>query len=182
VNLTLRLSGDGGLTWPVSRALFSGSSAYSSLCVLPDNSIGILFEKDNYTKITFVRVEEDWLFDPDADTDADGLPDSWETFQGVSGSAADDDGDGSDNLREYLAGTDPLNPASLFRANVLTMGSAGLQLSWQSVPGRVYQIEAATDLSNWQAAATITAVGSSSAIVLPATTDPRRFFRVRVLR
>lgn len=182
INLTLRLSGDGGLTWPVSRSVLSGASAYSSLCVLPDQSVGILFEKDNYTKITFVRVEEDWLFDPDADVDSDSLPDAWEAFQGVSNPAADDDRDGSDNLREFLAGTDPLNPASLLRATGLAAVAGGFEFSWQSVPGRFYQIETASDLLNWEPAATVTANGPQTSVTLPATTAPRRFYRARALR
>lgn len=182
VDLTLRLSGDGGLSWPVSRLVFAGSSAYSSLCVLPDNSVGILFEKDNYTKITFVRVEEEWLFNPDADADQDGLPDAWETFQGVTGPADDDDGDGCGNLREFLAGTDPLNSASVLRATGLSTVPGGIGFSWQSVPGRIYQIEASGDLANWEPVAESAATSATSSVVLPATADARRFYRARVLR
>ena len=45
-----------------------------------------------------------------ADSDGDGLPDSWEEqyFSGLLQEATDDpDGDGDDNLAEYTAGTDP---------------------------------------------------------------------------
>ena len=182
VNLTLRLSGDGGLSWPVSRRVYTGSSAYSSLCVLPDNSVGILFEKDNYTKITFVRVEEDWLLNPDADADQDGLPDAWEIFQGVTEPSADDDGDGCDNLGEYIAGTDPLNPSSALRATGLVGVSGGFEFSWQSIPGRVYQIESAGDLVNWETVAEATATAGTASAIVPATADARRFYRARVVR
>jgi len=49
------------------------------------------------------------------DTDHDGLPDWWEMqyFGNLSHGPNDDpDGDGSTNLAEFLAGTDPTNPAS----------------------------------------------------------------------
>ena len=51
--LTIRLSYDEGRTWPVSRLVYAGSAAYSSLAVLPDKTIGLLYERDNYGKITF---------------------------------------------------------------------------------------------------------------------------------
>lgn len=82
--MTLRVSADGGITWPVSRLVYPGPSAYSSLCVLPDQSIGLLCEKDNYQHITFVRVEEDWLRNPDVDGDRDSLPDAWEIPYGTN--------------------------------------------------------------------------------------------------
>lgn len=59
--LTIRASLDDGATWPHSRLLHAGGSAYSCLCVLPDASIGCLYEKDGYRKIAFARFELDWL-------------------------------------------------------------------------------------------------------------------------
>ena len=44
VNMTVRLSTDGGKTWPYSQVLYPGPSAYSNLAVLPDGDIGCLFE------------------------------------------------------------------------------------------------------------------------------------------
>jgi len=41
------------------------------------------------------------------DGDADGMPDAWETFFGVTDPAADADGDGYTNLQEYQGNTDP---------------------------------------------------------------------------
>jgi len=62
--MTVRLSYDEGLTWAVSRVLHDGPSAYSSLVVLPDRSIGLLFERGDrspYERITFARVTLEWL-------------------------------------------------------------------------------------------------------------------------
>lgn len=67
VQLTIRMSEDEGQTWPVSRVLHPQFSAYSSLVVLPDGSIGCLFEsggdvkKERYHHITFARFPLDWL-------------------------------------------------------------------------------------------------------------------------
>jgi sialidase-1 len=64
VNMTVRLSRDGGRTWPVSRVVYEGPSAYSSLAVLADKSVGLLYEhgaKGSYEKITFAHFDEAWL-------------------------------------------------------------------------------------------------------------------------
>ncbi|MDY7110429.1 MAG: exo-alpha-sialidase [Planctomycetota bacterium] len=63
VNMTVRLSYDDGLTWPVSRCIYEGSSAYSCLAVFPDGRIGLLSERDNYGRITFSSFTLDWLTD-----------------------------------------------------------------------------------------------------------------------
>ncbi len=57
------MSYDEGRTWPVAKTIYSGSSAYCCLTVLPDRSIGCLFERDNYAKITFARFSLEWLTD-----------------------------------------------------------------------------------------------------------------------
>jgi hypothetical protein len=62
--LTVRLSYDEGLTWPVARVVHDGPAAYSMLAILPDRSIGILFErgdKSPYEKVTFERFSLAWL-------------------------------------------------------------------------------------------------------------------------
>jgi sialidase-1 len=62
--LTVRLSYDEGSTWPVARLVHEGPAAYSSLVVLQDLSIGLLFERGDrspYERITFARFTLDWL-------------------------------------------------------------------------------------------------------------------------
>ena len=56
--MTVRVSDDEGLTWPVSRVVHDGPAAYSSLVVLPDGTIGVLFERGDrspYERITLAR-------------------------------------------------------------------------------------------------------------------------------
>ena len=63
-HMTVRLSYDEGESWPVSRLLHEGRSAYSGLCALPDHSIGNLYERGSqspYEKITFARFTLEWL-------------------------------------------------------------------------------------------------------------------------
>ena len=64
--MTVRTSADDGVSWPVSRVVHEGPAAYSSLVVLPDGSIGVLFERGDrspYERITFVRLTLEWLKD-----------------------------------------------------------------------------------------------------------------------
>jgi sialidase-1 len=41
----------------VAKLINPGSSAYSCLTVLKDKTIGLLYEKDNYGKITFAHFD-----------------------------------------------------------------------------------------------------------------------------
>jgi sialidase-1 len=62
--MTVRVSDDEGATWAVSRVLHEGPAAYSSLVVLPDRTIGLLFERGDqspYERITFARFTLEWL-------------------------------------------------------------------------------------------------------------------------
>ena len=60
--LTVRVSDDDGRSWPRARVLHAGPAAYSSLAVLPDGSVGCLYErgtKDAYETIAFARWREE---------------------------------------------------------------------------------------------------------------------------
>lgn len=62
--MTVRLSRDGGKTWPVARQLHAGPAAYSCLTVLPDKTIGCLYErgeKTPYEEISLARFPLTWL-------------------------------------------------------------------------------------------------------------------------
>jgi sialidase-1 len=67
-HLTVRMSLDGGKTWPIHRLLHEGPAAYSCLAVLPDGSMGCLYEageKHAYETIRFVRFDRAWLKEKD---------------------------------------------------------------------------------------------------------------------
>jgi sialidase-1 len=62
--MTVRVSDDDGKGWPVARVIHEGPAAYSSLVVLRDMSIGLLFERGDrspYERITFARFTLEWL-------------------------------------------------------------------------------------------------------------------------
>jgi sialidase-1 len=62
-DLTVRLSYDEGRTWPVSNRLREGNSQYSSLALLPDRSIGCLYDlwQDGNYRLYFARFSLSWL-------------------------------------------------------------------------------------------------------------------------
>jgi sialidase-1 len=62
-NGTVHLSGDDGRTWPVKKVLFPGSFAYSVLTVLPDGTLGCLFETDGTDRVVFARFTLGWPTD-----------------------------------------------------------------------------------------------------------------------
>jgi sialidase-1 len=55
--MTVRASLDGGKTWPHQKLIHKGSSAYSSLVVIDNEHVGLLFERDRYGKISFIRLK-----------------------------------------------------------------------------------------------------------------------------
>jgi len=77
-----------------------------------------------------------------ADTDANGLPDAWEAYYGVSDAAADDDGDGQNNLQEYRANTNPTNATSALRILSFSELPGGQSsCSWSTVGGTRYRVQ-----------------------------------------
>lgn len=61
INIVIRKSEDHGKTWTQGKAIYPGSAAYSSLTVLENGDIGLLFEKDDYSENLFVSFSLEWL-------------------------------------------------------------------------------------------------------------------------
>lgn len=64
-NVSVLASFDQGKTWPIYKTIVPYSSAYSSLCVLPDSTIGLYVEEstnndDHYTMV-FYNFSMEWL-------------------------------------------------------------------------------------------------------------------------
>lgn len=186
--MTIRLSQDGGLSWPVSRLLYPGSSAYSCLTILPDGSIGLFFERDNYGKITFARVEEGWLLNYDLDSDGDGMPDTWEILHGLdpnepTDADIDSDGNGTSNLAEFLGGTDPQNPLSRFGITSFDLREnapqKSMRLTFDAVPTRAYTIQSSNDLITWKPLDNFIAIENEVEVEIPLIqSETQEFFRI----
>ena len=85
------------------------------------------------------------------DVDADGMDDGWELahFGDLSRTGAEDsDGDGATDRQEFLAGSDPSDPATAFRlsAQPATSSAGTTRLRWPSKAGRTYAVESAARL------------------------------------
>jgi len=53
IQLTLKLSCDDGVTWAFAQVIEPGPSAYSTLAILPDGNLGLLYERGDYEWISF---------------------------------------------------------------------------------------------------------------------------------
>lgn len=62
-NVSVQMSTDEGTTWAAPKTIFAGTSAYSSLTILPDGTIGIYYENGESStyQMYFVRFSLNWL-------------------------------------------------------------------------------------------------------------------------
>ena len=58
-NTVIKRSTDNGLNWSSAVTIEKGSSAYSTTCELIDGSIGVLFERNAYQEIVFMKISLD---------------------------------------------------------------------------------------------------------------------------
>ena len=62
-NLVVRLSSDGGKSWPVARVVDEGTAWYSDLADLPDNTVLLIYETGKNSPVYCVRFNLHWLND-----------------------------------------------------------------------------------------------------------------------
>ncbi len=196
VAMTIRTSYDEGLTWPVSRLVYGSSSAYSSLTKLSNGDVGLLYEKDNYTAIDFVRVSV-----PQATNQTDTLPPYtlWANTKfssaqlmnaAISGQTADPDYEGLGNLIEHALDTRPLsattNPITVDMESV--SGTLKLRMTVPRNPAASqlsYLVEFSNNLTtgSWSSAGVVIEESTAARLVVRdgSSGQPRRFVRLRVV-
>jgi alpha-glucosidase len=130
------------------------------------------------------------------DSVGDGILDAWRaqffssvdptgaTTNSASCATCDPDGDGMNNLQEYLTGTDPTNPASLFHVTTIQPSGIDYLVSFTSVLGKVYDVESCTDLVGgaWSVV-TNNLAGNDGIIQITdpgAASVPQRYYRARL--
>lgn len=103
------------------------------------------------------------------DSDLDGTPNWWERKyfgnETSTPSASDTDGDGQNNLSEYIAGLDPTNSASVFKIESTTLdpeSNGMMSVEWQSQTGRTYHIYFSETVSGLSGTPTYTVVGNGA--------------------
>jgi len=60
-NLEVRVSYDEGQTFSQTAPIYNGLAAYSDMTNFGDGTIGVLWEKDGYERITFTRFNQDYI-------------------------------------------------------------------------------------------------------------------------
>ena len=162
--LTAGQAGSSSITWASRPVISDGGATVAFL----DSGSGLATGDLNRVSDAFgASVDVNAAL---VDSDGDGIPDWWmmKYFGHPTGQAGDNslassdaDGDGMSNLQEYLAGTDPTNPNSVFRLAVAPAANNNINLFWPAVPGKSYQIQYKTNLDD---AIWITAPGNNSVI------------------
>ncbi|HTI72948.1 MAG TPA: hypothetical protein VMF06_23445, partial [Candidatus Limnocylindria bacterium] len=122
------------------------------------------------------------------DADTDRLPDEWERLHFgdlAQPSTGDPDHDGATNYEEYLAGTDPLDPNSILRLNLMNSADGNAELIWNGVEGIHYQVQIASSLqSNLWSDLGISLGGSQETVRVPISppVGGSIFYRLLIVR
>jgi hypothetical protein len=119
------------------------------------------------------------------DENFDGLPDDWQAQYwggnraGWPAGTVDSDGDGASNLQEFLAGTHPLDAASVLRTRI-TPGGQSPRLVWNTHPGLMYLVQSTQDFADWSnVGSPRLAAGETDSIQVDGAVEAKYF---RVLR
>lgn len=128
---------------PFSGGSFTGWSGDTNGCTVNSNLISVPMSRPRSITASFTDGAS-----------PHGVPASWFSQHGLTNNPPaveeliDRDGDGALSWEEYVAGTDPTNPASRFCVSNIVPQSAGsgYVLQWLSASGRLYSVLRASNL------------------------------------
>jgi hypothetical protein len=104
---------------------------------------------------------------------------------GDADDSADPDGDGWNNAREFIAGTDPNDRASLLRMSQIQASGNDMRLGFPTVSGKTYRLERSDNLQegSWTTVEDdIAGTGSEIQVTDPGgAAQTKRFYRIVVL-
>ena len=185
------ISGGSNLDPPNDQMIaFDIGGAYTTFTTqfgdIPDNiqAVRIVFEAEANSPSEHVIFDNLCVTGTPSggDSDGDGLSDVEEDDLGTDPNDPDTDGDGSeDGVEVFSAGTDPTNPNSVLRVNSITGNNTdGLQIVFQSVPGKNYRLETNVALTGlWTPINALTAAGVESTFNVPGPiADPALYYRI----
>ncbi len=173
---TVRLAD--GICWAVifnRRSVLSSTPDYYAIDAEVNNAISSISSWPSYD-----------LFD----ANGDGILDSWQVHyfgsptSPAAAPSADPDGDGVNNLNEFINLTDPTNSASVEKLQVShdPQSNQRVVLTWLAGRGRLYTIETSTNLSSsaWLSLGNATdIVGDNSVRRVTNTISASSFYRLR---
>ena len=132
-DVTVYVSYDEGETWPVKKCIVPYSSAYSSLCILPDGTIGLYVEEayagaSGYSTV-FYNFSLNWLtdgndpFDPTGTAENQIVPEGLKIYPNPASSLVTIEAEGMQTINIYnalgqLVKTMPTKGASEVRLDV----------------------------------------------------------------
>ncbi len=187
--LTIPWNSGSQVTVAPSSVTFS-SGVFTGFLTIPSPATGVRLTSADTQSHTGQSALFDVLTAP-TDTDADKMPDAWETANGlnpaVNDAAGDLDKDGWTNRNEYYAGTDPRSAASSLRITSWgTTPTAQVSLSWNATANRLYKVGYAPNLAGWsyvpgQIYAPVSNGTQTATFAPPAGAMGHNFFRVELL-
>jgi hypothetical protein len=131
----------------------------------------------NLSKTLQIRI-----IDPTRDDDSDDLPDEWETthFGDLTQKGSGDyDGDGQENHIEYLAGTDPKDPAKNFTLGEPTFQNGQFSFTFEALQGKNYRLESIVQPSqSWQSETSTSIKEGTHQYNLPIHGSTQRIYRI----
>ncbi len=139
-----RMVGTGASPATVTRVVNSNTDflTISNISGIHGGSWAVILSNIVWTNFNAARTN--FIVSVLADSNGNGLPDTWETAYFGSPTGADrnldSDNDGSKNWEEYTAGTDPTNPASYLRVQSIS-ATGGALISFNALAAKTYTIE-----------------------------------------